>query len=188
LCLLIANSAYGEVFIDKEVTYYDISGLTSHSLRREMSKKGPRIELNPRRYAMTKWKVVHDIDYVDMEHGCQVRNVDITLSIQYIYPHWINREDAHPQVRARWDGFYRALVEYEEMHANNAIEAANELEKELINLSNDNNRWLTNRYTCEHFQKQANSRIQKIVLDYINNDIYLDRVTNFGDSRGVWLP
>jgi len=184
---LIANNAHAEVFINKKVAYYDISGLTSNTLRRQMLKNGPRNQLSTRSHAMTQWKLSSELDYVDTNDGCEVRNVDVTIDIESTYPRWLNRDDAHPQVKARWDGFYRALVEYEDMHVNNGIEAAKELEQKLILRSESSNR-LLNNYTCEFLQQRANALIQQVMYEYINYDIYLDRTTDYGNGKGVWLP
>jgi len=183
----MASSVYaapkytGKVYTDQTITYYDISGLTSHTLRRQMEKNGPRSKaLGARRYALTQWQIYPRVEYLDTPYGCEVGNVEIDLSIEYIYPNWVNRDNAHPQVIRRWDGFYRALLEYEEIHAQNGMEAARELAERLLHMFA--------RRTCEGLENEVNSRIVQILQEYINYGNNLDRRTDHGKAKGVWLP
>jgi len=195
LFLLKVENTYADPVITINTTYYDISGKTSRQLRREMAKKGPPSD-NPRRryWAMTRWHVSWNPDYVPLHEsynsapnlpvgtGCKINSVRTTVSIDYIYPRWVNRADSSTNMGRKWDRMYQALVAHEETHAEHGISAAKQIESELLKLSS-NNRCNTSRFT-----REVNNHAQQIIQYYRDADIQFDQRTAHGVNEGVKLP
>jgi len=179
--VFIAASAHAAPVINESTTYYDISGQTINTLREQMSAKGPRDpNSGVQVWGKTEWYVNWKINYKPVGVGCKIDTVAVELLIKFTYPKWLNRANAHPQVKAQWDRFYKALVAHEAIHARNGIGAANQLEEELPKLYSRND--------CNRFKQEVNNRAGQIVRSYANADILFDQRTNNGRNEGVTLP
>jgi len=96
--------------ITEEITYYDVSALTSDGLRREMRRKGPRGY-----WAYAQWWV----SWTDM--------CDITVTQTIEMPRHTRLDDLPPELRVRWDSMVRALLRHERLHTRHGELAAGEI-------------------------------------------------------------
>ena len=96
--------------------YYAVTGNTIEELRQQMTAKGPKGF-----WAYAEWRV-------NWSATCQVR-----LRITYTYPRWVNREQASPKLRERWDTFIANLITHEKGHGTNGRSAAHEIDKTRCN-------------------------------------------------------
>lgn len=182
-CVLMQSVVVNaEPVISQSTQYYSIVGSSVDQLRAEMSSKGPLDPNSGRQvWAKTKWYVNWRLDYTPIgEKGCAVSAAHVTLKIEFLYPQWMNRDNAGPQLRAQWDRFFQSLVAHENMHARHGIAAAQQLQSELPKLYS--------RTDCQRLKDEAGQRGRDIVRNYSNADIRLDQRTDNGRKDGVTLP
>ncbi len=132
--------------VEKEETItYEISGDSTDALAQQMRAAGPQGS-----WAYTKWQV-------NWTGDCTV-----TLDVTYTYPEWVDREDADQKVIDAWDEMMDALKTHETGHAENGLNAAQEVED--ANCSADS---------------------QEIVAKWANQDKIYDDETNHGYTQGA---
>lgn len=95
-----------------ETNYYDISGQTKEELNAQMTELGPECD-DQECYAKTAWAI--DWTYPAVKaNTCEP--VSVTVLIQYIFPRWVDKDQAPTSLQTDWDNFYRSLKKHEENH------------------------------------------------------------------------
>ena len=136
MAIAMAQPSLAGVKVTVSKSYYAISGKDGESLNASMLSGGAnRIRLSDA-VAATET----EMDFTEPKIGvrgnkCVIEDVDVILKIHYTFPKWKNRGAASPEVRARWDSFYRELVRHEEEHGRIARKGAEEFERELRKVS-----------------------------------------------------
>ena len=160
---------------------YEIAGLGSAALRREMSMKGPVSDGNGARYwAWADWNVAWRYSYEASGFGCHITHVDVTVDVKVTTPRWRNMDAASGHMRAAWSRMYSALERHEERHASHGIAAGHEIHTALSDMEP--------RPTCDTLEKDANALGHRIVDKYSAKDVEYDRQTKHGFTEGVRLP
>ena len=138
LCVTLttAGLASAKVKVSVKTTYYPIAGRDGKALNASMLSGGAgRIRLS-HAVAATETELDFGEPKIAVENGkCIVKDVDVYLKIRYIYPNWKGRGKASPEVRKRWDAFWRELKRHEENHGEIAKAGADALEKQLMRMN-----------------------------------------------------
>ena len=84
---------------------------------------------------------VTNID-VKVERGrCIAKDLDIVVSVKYLYPRWRKNKGASKATRTAWKNFEKAVIWHEGQHVKIAVDYAKEYEKLLkkmkLRTSND---------------------------------------------------
>lgn len=145
LFALLPVASFAEPIENDETITYEISGDSTDALATQMSELGPQGS-----WAYTKW-------VVNWTGDCTV-SVDVT----YTYPEWVDRDDADQEVIDSWDEMMDSLKTHELGHAENGMNAAQEVEE--ANCSADS---------------------QDIVAKWANQDKIYDDETNHGYTQGA---
>lgn len=138
VCLALGGTclASAKVKVSVKTTYYPVSGKDGKALNASMLSGGSsRIRLN-HAVAATETELDFGEPKIAVKNGkCVVEDVDVYLSIRYIYPKWQGRGRASPEVRKHWDAFWRELKRHEENHGEIARAGAKALEKQLMRMN-----------------------------------------------------
>lgn len=110
-------------------TYYDIAGKTGTELLRSMDRKGPRHGFFGHAIAQTRYEIGWSSEMVRKDGVCRLRNADVRLSVNYIYPRV--PETARGALRSRWKAFMSEVIRHEEEHGRLAIAMAKDTERML---------------------------------------------------------
>ncbi len=97
---------------DARYEYYDIRGTTSEELLKQMSELGPK-DSDDNWFAKTEWAI--DWAY-PIPKGNSCEPVQVIAWIKYILPRWVNKNEAPPELQARWDAYELRLKQHEEHH------------------------------------------------------------------------
>lgn len=175
---VLIQPAFSEPIVTSRVKYYSISGDDAAELRAQMHNKGP-IEDGKRYDAFTRYYVNWRYDYQQEDNDCRLKNIRVTVDINYQYPKWVNYESGSERMRLAWDDYITKLKAHERGHGTNGQNAANEIDMMLARMSAMAN--------CKMLGAEANQKAYAILAKYQHADIEYDRETKHGITQGVVL-
>lgn len=177
--LLITNTAaYANPSISEKTDYYRVSGWTPSMMRASMNASGP-MDGNTHVDAKTTWYITWHYDFKS-SNPCILSNIQVSASIVRIWPQWdVDRIEA-PSIHAQWDKYLANLNSHENGHAENAKNAATEIEKAL---------WeMPNMSTCDALSTAANNKANQIIKQHNDWDTQYDIDTRHGATQGAVFP
>jgi len=186
LFLIVINLSYGfPVFSKPKIytttKYYNIKGNTAKELRKEIDSKGQRYPGGKKRYpAFTKWHTKWEFKYGSKNSKCYISQVTVTLTINYTYPKWINKNKASKELQKKWDTYIKNLITHEKGHAKIAQNAAAEVEKAILNTP------MVNK--CEDLGNNANKIGKNVIKKWTDIEIKYDKDTKHGLTQGAKFP
>lgn len=174
--------ANAEPEILRNETHYDITGKTIGDLKRALTANGPRDQNDGSRvWALTSWYVQWRYDYEPLSTtGCALAGVTTTVTLDFTFPRWANKDDGTQRARKAWRQMTTALRKHEETHGQHGVEAAREIERALSAMKP--------RTSCATMGEAANQRGTQIIEQFVARDIKYDKDTNHGLREGVTLP
>jgi len=127
----------------------------------------------------------HTDTYVDWKYWwtkrsdyCKLNRVETTVQITYILPK-LDISTRNTKVKKIWKKYLPAVVKHEKGHANIAINAAKEIEVELIKMEAYRN--------CDELSKKANQKAKAILNKYKPQHKTYDIKTDHGKTQGADL-
>jgi len=179
-CLLFSSAlAFAEPEIREYEQAYPIQGSTAEKLREQMNQERPESK-GERFDADTHWNIKWHYDFLADTKSCVIGLSQVTETIVYRLPHWVNQEDADPKLQKKWDNYLKHLRLHESGHAKNGRAAAEEIEAMLKNLAPV--------ASCPLLDKIANERAQQIILSHNAWDLEYDKETRHGATQGAVFP
>jgi predicted secreted Zn-dependent protease len=165
---------------DDVFKYYDIKAGTAAEIRAEISKLGPSSN-GVRHQAETKTSITWRPLVGSAPGGkCIVTGINLTMTIEIVFPRWVNEVGAPQSLSDSWRNFLRGLLMHEHGHKQISIENAEELRK-LV-------KGATPQANCDAAgaafnaaAKVVNEAAEKKQDDY-------DKATDHGRLQGVRLP
>ena len=140
---LFVEASYSKVILKEKVTYYKVTGSSGKDIFKSMLKNGPRIGRRDD-HALATTEFDYEIQNIDVaiERGrCVAKNLDIVVSVKYLYPRWRKSNSASKATRTAWNKFEKAVIWHEGQHVKIALDYAKEYEKVLkkmkLRVSND---------------------------------------------------
>jgi predicted secreted Zn-dependent protease len=117
---------------ETEMTWFRVGGLTLRELNASKEANGPFNDIVAARvWGQTgwriRWKFAHDLSKGD----CRIGTFTVTVASRMWLPKWEEYNLATPEVRGKWDAFYKGLVVHENGHKANGIKAGNDLARRL---------------------------------------------------------
>jgi predicted secreted Zn-dependent protease len=91
--------------VREETVYYNIRGATARDLRAQMNKFGVREKDGKTYDGYTNWRVNWNYRYNSNRPCCWLTSVKTTVRIKYTFPKWVDRPNASPELRRKWDEF-----------------------------------------------------------------------------------
>lgn len=158
----------------KKLTTYEISGNSPEDLRAQMLEKGPRDIYGIRRYAEVQWKASWRWDKEAEAHN---RAINLRVAAEVVLPKWVNREQADPQLQARWDSFTQRLLAHETNHLRNLEQSLPELRLALQSAASKKSAT----------EKEINAAGQRVLRKIRELDREYDRSTLHGKTEGITL-
>lgn len=180
LLLFLPRLASAEPEVTITYDYYDVTGRTAEELKEGMKGYGVKWDDGKRYDAFTGWYVEWDVIFDSVENLCVIDEVITKVSVTYFLPRWKGAGEADRRLRKRWDRFIDALREHEEGHKEIAVEAAREVEKEVVKLNS--------YHGCGTLRKNADATAEKIIRKYIREQQAYDEKTKHGRTQGGVFP
>ena len=129
----LQKTVYGPK-VNIKCVYYDVIGVNINDLRSETIKQSPiRIDGITFR-GRTQWHINPYYEIKQQNDLWYYDNVSATVDIIFTMPKWVDYRKAHRDEQKRWDVFYKALMDHENIHRDIAIGSAKKLCNTLIEL------------------------------------------------------
>ena len=172
MLLSAALQAQPEVKVDYR--YYTVSPQTYEDLKKELDANSP-IRMGDRvAHGHTRINLQWRPIMTPSASGCTVSKIDADLGLRYTLP---QLELAQPdeELSARFAESYDILLEHELGHGNLAIEAAREIDRQLVGMSHDG--------SCAELEQRAIAVAAEIYKNYKQKELEYDRVTDHGRKQ-----
>jgi predicted secreted Zn-dependent protease len=163
---------------DPVIRTFNLSGTNFPELNESMLKVGPfDAATNRRWWGFTRWNI--SWKFLHATHGgqCQIDQFALTLDGVIELPEFVNQSFATEEVKTKWDSFIGALRTHEYGHWRNGIDATNELEKRLLQI--------TPKPDCETLDLEIKTLGDQVMQEYREVDEQYDRFTNHGINQGA---
>ena len=179
MLFVLPNLALASPKVSVDTQYYEIAGSSAKELRRELNAKRKMLPSGKKFDAYTRWRVRWQYRWTTHGPICKMKQVTTSVNITFMLPQWTNREDADDSLRRHWDRYYTALLKHEDGHKQTGVDAATEIQTELLKLQAD---------SCQQLETNANALGHQIIKKYNLRDIEFDKNTNHGIKDGAVFP
>jgi len=139
------------------VKYYDVRGMTSDAIDRDLARRGPIVE-GRRALAAAAISLRQSVALGRKGRGCGVVGVDVTVDADVTLPRWRHRSRGTAALRAQWDSFAAYAAAHEAMHVQIAEEYAARLERQLLALPS--------QPSCERVSARVKRVNDKLMAQY----------------------
>lgn len=162
--------------VEVDYRFYTVSPHTYEDLKHELDSKSPirqgdRVAHGHTRVNL-KWQPVMQPG----ANGCVVTRIDANLGLRYTLPQ-LELLTPNDDLRAKFAESYEILHDHEIGHGKLAIEAAQEIDKQLVGMFTSG--------TCEELEKQAISAAGVIYREYKEKELEYDRLTDHGRNQNA---
>jgi predicted secreted Zn-dependent protease len=169
---VIANSSVTTLF-----EYYAISPKTKYDIKSEMQRNTPIIKKGAKFHGSTSWQVEWNISWKKNDNICYLTASEAKLNVLIKMPKISPNADVSDAVLSSFNNFYAALLNHENGHVKNGIDALRDIDVLLANF---------NSYSdCIVLNKIVKSSITKIIRKYKHQDMAYDTKTKHGKLQGV---
>ncbi len=176
--LFVASAGFAMPAVNESWTSYPINGSSAQQLNEEMARSGP-LDNGEHYYANTLWKINWHYTYKENARTCEMTAVQVNTDITYKFPAWSGYANASKDLQHEWDALQLRLRQHEQLHAQNAKQAAIDIEVMLQHFPAATD--------CQTLQTAADNKAKQIITWYHEKDAAYDNETSHGSSQGAWL-
>lgn len=174
--LLMSSALHAKPNVEVDYRFYTVSPHNYADLKHELDSKSPirqgdRVAHGHTRINL-KWQPVMQ----PSANGCTVTRVDANLGLRYTLPQ-LQLASPNEDLRAKFAESYEILHEHEIGHGKLAIEAAQEIDRQLVGMFTS--------ASCEDLEKQAISAASVIYKKYKEKELEYDRLTDHGRNQNA---
>jgi predicted secreted Zn-dependent protease len=155
--------------VHRSNAFYEVGGYTFMDVRREIFYRSPKRISNKVAVAWCIWEISWVINTRQDETLCRINSIDTRIDVSITMPRWANYASAGNGMKEAWDTYYKSVLEHEEIHGNNGIAAARDLQRRLSDL--------TGRYSCKDLQEDGKYLAHRIINEYREKDVEFDGVS-----------
>jgi len=177
LALLAAASARADNLTRWTTNYYNVAGSTIRDIHRSLAQSRPWRDKSSMD-GLTDWHVTWRFYVSQSGDKCRCTSFSTTTTITMTLPRWIAATNATPEIKTAWQRYITALGQHEAGHAQFALNAAAEMQKQSRNLAMPN---------CDALRSQIGSLCQAILEDFRNRERAYDERTKHGMTQGAVL-
>ena len=162
--------AEGDVVVaETEIVWFRVAGLTLRELNASKQANGPYNDIaGAKVWGQTGWRLNWKFSH-DRTHGdCRIGAYKVIVESRMWLPQWDEYNMATPDVRAKWDAFFKGLRIHEEGHKANGVKAGNDLARRL--------RGMKPRPDCKTLNDEIVELRTRIRSEYSLVDAAFDRV------------
>ncbi len=160
--------------------YYLVTGGTAGEIRENIDRKTPVRENGSTYDARTDWLVKWSYLWDQSDGLCAITKVETEVNIQFILPK-LKTSTALPKVLSKkWEVYMKALLRHEDGHKSIGVRAANEIERNILNMGS--------RRTCKKLETDANHIGDKLLNKFRAIEKEYDRKSNHGMNDGAVFP
>jgi predicted secreted Zn-dependent protease len=157
--------------------YYNVAGSTIRDIHRSLAQSRPWRDKSSMD-GQTDWRVTWSFYVASSGDKCRCTSFSTTTTITMTLPRWIAATNTPPEIKTAWQRYVTALGQHEAGHAQFALNAAAEMQKQCRNMEIPN---------CDVLRSQISSQCQSILDDFRNREKTYDERTKNGATQGAVL-
>lgn len=180
LTLISISITEAKPLVTVTINYYTITGKTIDEIAYSLNTQTPVIYQGKKYHANTAWNVSWHFYWQESNNSCQITSVNTAVNVKFTMPKLVTYSSLNTAVKNKWDKYYFALINHENGHKNFGIQAANKIEKAILEMDKRN--------TCSELEKTANNLGYQIIKQYILEEQKYDQITNHGVTQGAVFP
>lgn len=165
-----------------EYNYYDIYVWSEKDIVPASFRTSPITENGKKLMGKTQWDVRWNYQRTKLNNGlCALKSHDITIKVTYRMPRLVTQnmdKKIANAVQKNWQEFYIALMEHENGHMQNGVDAANQI-------NNFFNSIYSKKYYCSSFSEGVETYPNEIVDFFNARDKEYDQTTQHGMTQGA---
>ncbi len=177
LIILLISCSYSKPLVLTNYKYYNIYPTDKHNLEESMDKYSPIKSFGSVRHGTVSWKIAYMYKR-EMKRGiCKISETKIKVHILYYVPK-ISKTYKSPKGTKRvFNRYYIILKDYLKKHSDFAVQAAQEIEEELLKIKPLHN-------NCDGIKIKAKEVASAIIKKYKkkNKDYEIRTYEGFLDS------
>lgn len=169
--------SFSKPLVTESFKYYDIYPTNIHNLEKSMDDTSPIDSFGSVRHGTVNWKIKYYYKRERKSGVCFISEVKTKVDVTYYVPRIATDYKSPEGTRVVFQRYYKILKEYLEKHSSFAIDAANEIEIELVKIKPLNN-------DCEIIKKDVKNVSSDIIEKYKkkNKDYEIRTYEGFLDS------
>lgn len=178
LLYIISLSLFGKPLVNTNYKYYDIYPTNKHKLEDSMDKTSPISSFGSVRHGTVNWKIRYYYKRQRRLGICSIAEVKTKVDVVYHIPKLAKNYKSPKGTRQVFNRYYIILKDYLKKHSDFAVQAANEIEEELIKIKPLNN-------DCEIIKTDAKRVAKAIIKKYKKKNKDYEIRTYEGFLEGV---
>lgn len=155
--------SFSKPLVTENYKYYDIYPIDIHNLERSMDETSPIDILGNVRHGTVNWQIKYYYKRERKSGRCFISQTKTEVKITYYVPRLAVNYIAPEGTRSVFQRYYKILKDYLDKNANFAIDAANEIENELVKIKPINN-------DCDIIKKDVKNVASDIITKYKNKN------------------
>lgn len=172
--LLAATSLHAQPQVKVDYRFYTVSPQTYEDLKQELDTNSP-IRMGDRvAHGHTRINLQWRPIMIPSTAGCTVSRIDADLGLRYTLPK-LALLQPDEELTARFAESYEILHVHELGHGHLAIEAAREIDRQLVGMSIEG--------SCAELEQQAIAVAGEIYKHYKEKELEYDRITDHGRNQ-----
>ena len=175
---MTAGVAQARVKVNEKTTYYYVNGKDGAQLTRSMARGGLWNIRQAHAIAATQTTYDFGKPEIVVKNGwCRLSEPVVVLNLKFIYPKWPGYKRATPEVKAKWDKFYKELVAHEKEHGKIARAGAKQLDQAMRSVKVRDTR------QCADFGVAISSKLEPILKKTAERQVGFDKREYMETSR-----
>lgn len=178
LVVILFCLSFSKPLVRTNYKYYDIYPTNKHKLEDSMDATSPISSFGSIRHGTVSWKIAY-LYKRQRRHGiCSIAEVKTKVDILYHVPKIAKNYKSPKGTKRVFNRYFIILKDYLKKHSNFAVDAASEIEKELIKIKPLNN-------DCELIKEDARRVAKAIIKKYKKKNKDYEIRTYEGFLEGV---
>jgi predicted secreted Zn-dependent protease len=177
LVLIYSSSAIANLKINTTFEYYDISPQTKFDIKPEINRLTPITNGGTKFHGSTTWQVEWSLSWKKSNEICYIDNSTTKLHVLFKMPRISPDFQVTDTVKDTFDKYSKALLNHENGHMDNGIDASREINVLLANFSSFSD--------CKALNEAVENSISEVIDKYKLQDIAYDEKTEHGKLQGV---
>jgi len=178
LFFIINSFLFGKPLVLTNYKYYNIYPTNKHNLEESMDNTSPIFSLGSVRHGTVNWKIKYYYKRQRRLGICSIAEVKTKVDVVYHIPKLAKNYKSPKGTRQVFNRYYIILKDYLKKHSNFAVQAASEIEEELIKIKPLNN-------DCEKIRTDAKRVAKAIIKKYKKKNKDYEIRTYEGFLEGV---
>lgn len=174
-----SQSSIAKPEITINTRYFSVAGHDSASIRQSIQRSGPTGTNGTTYHAHTRKDIQWDYRWIESSSFCRINRINVSIEVEYLLPQLQNPEALDSLLLDRWNDYSQALFKHEQRHKDFGIQAAHELENELLSIQ---------QMPCPQLHHMVSKKADTILKKYDDLDLEYDRKTRHGINEGIVLP